>query len=58
MDLGERIKKIRLQYKFTQQEVADLCGFTKGLLSLYFDSLQAHGIEVINEEARYLNFLI
>jgi len=33
MELGMRIKKTRMKIGMTQQEVADLCGFTKGLLS-------------------------
>jgi len=33
MDIGRLVRKIRLQQKRTQQEVADLCGFTKGMLS-------------------------
>jgi transcriptional regulator with XRE-family HTH domain len=33
MEIGRLIKKIRLQQKRTQQEIADLCGFTKGMLS-------------------------
>ena len=33
MDLGIKIRKIRLQNKLTQQDIADQCGFTKGLLS-------------------------
>lgn len=33
MEIGGLIKKIRLQQKRTQQEIADLCGFTKGMLS-------------------------
>jgi transcriptional regulator with XRE-family HTH domain len=33
MEIGYRIRKIRLKLGLTQQEVADRCGFTKGLLS-------------------------
>ena len=33
MEIGGQIRKIRLQQKRTQQEVADLCRFTKSLLS-------------------------
>ncbi len=31
--IGLHIKKLRLQQKITQQEVADFCGFSKSLLS-------------------------
>jgi len=33
MDLGERIRKLRVQQRRTLQEVAEECGFTKSLLS-------------------------
>lgn len=33
MEIGRLIRKIRLGQKRTQQEIADLCGFTKGMLS-------------------------
>jgi transcriptional regulator with XRE-family HTH domain len=33
MELGVRIRKMRLKLGMTQQEIADLCGFTKSLLS-------------------------
>jgi transcriptional regulator with XRE-family HTH domain len=33
MEIGILVRKIRLQQKRTQQEIADLCGFTKGMLS-------------------------
>lgn len=33
MEIGAQIRNIRLKQKLTQQEVADLCGFTKGMLS-------------------------
>jgi len=33
MNLGERIRKLRIQEHRTLQDVADECGFTKGLLS-------------------------
>ena len=33
MDIGARIRYLRMSQKRTLQEIADLCGFTKGLLS-------------------------
>ena len=33
MDLGKRIRKLRVQQRRTLQDVAEECGFTKSLLS-------------------------
>jgi transcriptional regulator with XRE-family HTH domain len=33
MDIGARIKKMRMQQRLTQEDIANLCGFTKSLLS-------------------------
>jgi transcriptional regulator with XRE-family HTH domain len=33
MNLGKRIRKLRVQQRLTLQDVGDKCGFTKGLLS-------------------------
>ncbi len=33
MEVGKRIRKLRLQQKLTLQDIADTCGFTRSLLS-------------------------
>ena len=33
MEVGKRIRKLRLQQKLTLQDIADACGFTRSLLS-------------------------
>lgn len=33
LEIGSRIRKLRLQQRRTQQEIADACGFTKSLIS-------------------------
>ena len=35
VDFGERLKKLRLQEKLTQQQLADRVGVTKSVISYY-----------------------
>ncbi len=56
--IGLHIKKIRLQQKRTQQEIADFCGFTKSYLSKIERGRVMPSIGVLAKIANFLNIKI
>ena len=55
VDIGMRIKKIRLDQLKTQQDIADLCGFTKSHLSKIEKGKVMPSIGVLDKIAESLN---
>ena len=49
---GYRLKKLRLQHGWSQQELADRLGCSKGLISFYENAKREAGFTVIIELAR------
>ncbi len=56
--IGLHIKKIRLQQKRTQQEIADFCGFTKSYLSKIEKGKVMPSIGVLAKISNFLNIKI
>ncbi len=52
--IGKRIRKARLSQGFTQQELADRCGFTKSLLSKIENGQTASAVATLSKIADHL----
>jgi transcriptional regulator with XRE-family HTH domain len=57
-ELGKRIKRIRLQRKFSLQDLAEKTGFTKGYLSKVENSPKAPPVSTLAMVAKALNVTI
>jgi len=53
-EIGKRIRKARLSQGFTQQELADRCGFTKSLLSKIENGQTASAVATLSKIAEHL----
>lgn len=54
-EIGKRIRKARLGKGFTQQELADRCGFTKSLLSKIENGQTASAVATLSKIAEHLD---
>ncbi|USG66621.1 XRE family transcriptional regulator [Brevibacillus ruminantium] len=53
-EIGKRIRRARLSQGFTQQELADRCGFTKSLLSKIENGQTASAVATLSKIAEHL----
>jgi transcriptional regulator with XRE-family HTH domain len=49
MDIGNKIKNLRLQHSLTQEELADRCDLTKGYISQLENNLTSPSIETLRD---------
>ena len=49
MEIGEKIKRLRLQRGLTQEELADRCELSKGFISLLERDLTSPSIATLND---------
>ena len=49
MEIGEKIKRLRLQHGLTQEELADRCELSKGFISLLERDLTSPSIATLND---------
>lgn len=49
MDIGDKIKSLRLQYSMTQEDLADRCELTKGYISQLENNLTSPSIETLKD---------
>ena len=52
MNFGNRLKTLRIQKKLTQQQLADLLGLTKSVISAYENGLRYPAYDVLIKIAR------
>ena len=52
MDFGNRLKTLRIKKKLTQQQLADLLGLTKSVISAYENGLRYPAYDVLIKIAR------
>lgn len=52
VDFGNRLKTLRIKKKLTQQQLADLLGFTKSVISAYENGLRYPAYDVLIKIAR------
>ena len=52
MNFGNRLKTIRIKKKLTQQQLADLLGLTKSVISAYENGLRYPAYDVLIKIAR------
>ena len=52
MNLGNRLKTLRIKKKLTQQQLADLLGLTKSVISAYENGLRYPAYDVLIKIAR------
>jgi transcriptional regulator with XRE-family HTH domain len=55
MDIGKRVKQARMNKGFTQQDLADKCGFTKSLMSKIENGQTASAVATLSNIAKYLD---
>ena len=52
MDIGNRLKTLRIKKKLTQQQLADLLGLTKSVISAYENGLRYPAYDVLIKISR------
>ncbi|MFQ9047807.1 helix-turn-helix domain-containing protein [Pseudoruminococcus massiliensis] len=52
MDFGNRLKTLRIKKKLTQQQLADLLGLTKSVISAYENGLRYPAYDVLIKISR------
>ncbi len=49
MELGERVKQLRIQYGLTQEELADRCELSKGFISMLENDLTSPSVSTLQD---------
>ena len=55
VDLGNKLKKLRIEKRLTQSQVADMVGLTKSVISAYENEIRTPSYEILKKLAVIFN---
>ena len=56
MQIGEKIKRLRIEKQLTQEEFANRCELSKGFISQFENDLTSPSIATLMDILRYLRY--